>query len=77
MNTTDIKEHMPIVCSDEKRFATVDRVENGAIKVTKDDQGRHHYIPLSWVTHVDDRVHVDRPGARAMQEWLDAPPKAA
>jgi hypothetical protein len=77
MNATDIREHMPIVCSDHKRFATADRVEGGAIKVTKDEHGRHHYIPMSWVTHVDDEVHVDRPGAQAMREWLDAPPKAA
>ncbi|MEY4508964.1 MAG: hypothetical protein RLZZ450_1086 [Pseudomonadota bacterium] len=29
----------------------------------------HHSIPLSWVTMVDDKVHVDRPGKQAKQEW--------
>jgi hypothetical protein len=77
MNATDIKEHMPIVCSDQKRFATVDRVENGAIKVTKDEQGRHHYIPMSWVTTWTTRCMSTGPGGQAIREWLDTPPKAA
>lgn len=43
------------------------------IKLKRDDQGEHHYIPLSWVKFVDDKVHVDRPGEQAMQEWSTEP----
>jgi len=43
------------------------------IKLKKDKQGQHHYIPLSWVTKVDDKVHVDRPGDQAMKEWSTSP----
>jgi hypothetical protein len=73
----DIREHMPIVCSNNEQFGSVDRVEGDSIKVTKDDRGQHHWIPLDWVTYVDDKVHVDRPGDQAMREWRTAPPKAA
>jgi hypothetical protein len=73
----DIREHMPIVCSNNEQFGSVDRVEGDSIKVAKDDQGQHHWIPLDWVTYVDDKVHVDRPGDQAMREWRTAPPKAA
>ena len=77
-NTTqDIREHMPVVCSNNEQFATVDRVEGPYIKLTKDDQGQHPWIPAAWVTRVDDKVHVDRPGQQAMREWLKAPPMAA
>jgi len=69
-----IKPHMAIVCSDDKQFATVDGVDTNAIKVTRDPAGKHHYIPLTWVTSVDDRVHIDRPGKTAMADWLDNPP---
>lgn len=72
-----ISEHMPVVCSNDKQFGTVDRVEGNFIKLTKDDQGRHHWIPMSWVTRVDDKVHVDRPGDQAMREWYDSPPTGA
>ncbi len=26
------------------------------IKLEKDKEGQHHYIPMSWVTKVDDKV---------------------
>jgi hypothetical protein len=76
MHHTEIKEHMPVVCSDEDEFGKVDRVEGeNAIKLTKDSSGQHHWIPMSWVTRVDDKVHVDRPGRQAMQEWMSTPPE--
>lgn len=36
-------------------IGTVDRLEGDQIKLTRDDSpdGRHHYIPLSWVERVD------------------------
>lgn len=72
-----IKPHMPVVCSEDGQFATVDHVEGlSSIKLTKDASGEHHYIPLEWVTSVDDKVHVDRPGKQAMQEWTTTPPSA-
>ena len=44
------------------------------IKLKKDQSGQHHWIPASWVTSVDDKVHVDRPGDQAMKEWMSSPP---
>jgi hypothetical protein len=66
-----IKPHMPVVCSEGGQFAVVDHMssDNRTIKLGKDAQGEHHYIPISWVTKIDDAVHVDRPGRQAMREW--------
>ncbi len=73
-----IKEHMAVVCSEGGQFATVDHLDGDSIKLTKDDQGQHHWIPLTWVARVDEHVHVDRPGEQAMREWsLSAPTLAA
>lgn len=73
-----IRPHMPVVCSRHKQFGTVEHVEGrDAIKLEPDAQGQAHYIPLVWVTSVDDKVHVDRPGDRAMREWTTTPPKAS
>jgi hypothetical protein len=77
MNTAAIKPHMPVVCSKNKQFATVDHMEgSNTIKLSKDDQGQHHFIPASWVTTVDDKVHIDRPGTEAMREWTTTAPSA-
>ncbi len=74
IDANQIKPHTPVVCSNNGQFAVVDHVEGkDAIKLAKDDKGQHHYIPMSWVTKVDDKVHVDRPGAQAMKEWSTSP----
>jgi hypothetical protein len=65
-----IQENMPVVGSDNGQLAVVDHLEgDNAIKLTKDGTGQHHYIPLAWVTAVDDAVHLDRTGAELMQGW--------
>lgn len=70
-----IKPDTPVVCSNGGEFARVDHLEgNDTIKLKKDRSGQHHYIPLQWVTSVDDAVHVDRPGKQAMQDWSTTPP---
>jgi hypothetical protein len=73
MNVEKIKPHMPVVCSNNGQFAKVDHVEGNCLKLTKDPQGKHHYIPLDWITTVDDKVHVDRPGKQAMKDWSEKP----
>ena len=77
VDTSMIREHMPVVCSNGGQFGTVDRVEGDSIKLTKDDQGQHHWIPTDWVTSVDNHVHVDRPGEQAMKDWFTSPPSGA
>jgi hypothetical protein len=68
-----IKADMPVVCSENGQFATVDHVEGKSVKLTKDDKGQHHYIPLDWVKTIDDKVHIDRPGDKAMSDWSTKP----
>ena len=70
MKTHAIKPHMPVVCSNNKQFATVDHLQSAdTIKLMEDQSGAHHFIPMKWVTAVDDKVHIDRPGDQAMREW--------
>jgi len=77
VDVSKIKTSMSVVCSNAAQFGVVDHMEGAStIKLNKDGKGVHHYIPLAWVTRVDDKVHVDRPGADAMRDWSTSPPKA-
>jgi hypothetical protein len=77
INANQIKPNTPVVCSDNGQFAVVDHMEGAtSIKLNKDAKGQHHYIPMSWVKSVDDKVHIDRPGAQAMREWTTSPAAA-
>lgn len=68
-NTEMIRDHMPVVCSEGGQFGTVDHMDGDSIKLTRDNKGQHHWIPVNWVTSVDQQVHVDRPGKQAMKDW--------
>jgi hypothetical protein len=77
MDVEQIKPGMPVDCSMEREFATVDHLDTGeTIKLTRDEEGNHHWMPLAWVKRVDDRVHVDRPTSQAKQEWSTSSPAA-
>ncbi len=71
LNIGSIKPHMPVVCSEGSQLATVDHMasDNRTIKLSKDDSGDHHYIPIAWVTKIDQVVHLDRPVQQAVREW--------
>jgi len=75
INTNEIQPDMPVVCSLDGQFATVDHMEGAnTIKLKKDETGQHHYIPVRWVISTDGgKVKVDRPGEEAMQEWSTTP----
>jgi hypothetical protein len=71
-----IKPDMPVVCSEDGQFATVDHMEGtNYLKLKKDNVGQHHYIPLTWVTStMNGKVKVNRPGDEAMREWSTVSP---
>jgi hypothetical protein len=70
-----IRPHMLVICADDIELATIDSVVGqGTIELAVDESGEHHYIPLTWVTSVDDHVHIDRTGERAQREWSRQPP---
>jgi len=74
LDVSQIKTGMPVYCSKNTQFGVVDHMEGKAsIKLNKDQAGLHHYIPVTWVTRVDQQVHIDRPGEQAMREWTKTP----
>lgn len=50
-----------VVGSDGKHVGTVDHLE-GEGKLTRQDSGdgHHHFIPVDWVSDVDEMVHLGK-----------------
>ena len=71
--TTLIKENMEVLGSDGAHVGTVDHLEGAdVLRLAKDDPeagGQHHDIPLSWVVHVEMKVHLNQSGADAKARW--------
>lgn len=66
-----IREHMNVIASCGKKVGVVDGVDVNSIKLTRkaspDDQ--HHFIPLSWISHVDSHVHLNRNSKDTTEGW--------
>ena len=71
---TVIAEHMPIIASDGTHVGTVDHHDGERIKMTKNDSpdGQHHFIPMSWIDHVDTHVHLTKTPADVRSGWTAA-----
>jgi len=67
----EIKEHMDVIASCGKKVGVVDHWEAGSIKLTKKDSpdGQHHFIPVGWVDHVDNHVHLAKNSMETEKGW--------
>jgi len=74
LNIAAIKPHLAVICSEGSHFAFVDHLasDNRTVKLARDANGLHHYIPIAWVTKVDGQaIYLDRPTSQVMREWTD------
>ena len=69
----NIPGHMEVVGSDGEHVGTVDHIESAdRIVLTGDDPkagGKPHLISAGWVDHIDNKVHLNKPSRKALQEW--------
>lgn len=76
INPSQIRERMEVVGSDGGHVGKVDHVMGAEIELAKYDLGagfKHHLIPLSWVEHIDDKVHLSKTKDAAKTEWREKP----
>ena len=67
-----IAEHMDVIASDGSKVGTVDHMDDAdRIKLTKtaSPDGQHHFVPLSWVDHVDQHVHLNKDANAVRTGW--------
>lgn len=75
IKASEIKEHMDVMAADGHKVGVVDHIEGSDnIKLTRTDSpdGKHHLIPLSFVDHVDDHVHLNKSANDVRMQWSDA-----
>ncbi len=71
---SEIRDHMEVRASDGRLIGTVDHIAGeNRIKLTKGDSfdGHHHLIPLDWVDHVDEQIHLNVTASEALSNWED------
>jgi hypothetical protein len=82
-NLSSVREHMKVIGADGAPVGTVDKVEGGRIKLTKESSGaghhhgHHHYIPGNLVAEIEgDTVRLSANGDVAVlhEEEADRKP---
>lgn len=71
---TLIREHLEVVGSDGGHVGRVDHVVGDQIELAKLDLAggfKHHMIPVSWVDHVDEHVHLNLTKDEAKARWTE------
>jgi hypothetical protein len=69
---TQIREHMEVVGSDGKHIGKVDHVRGAEIELTRAlAVGKHHFLPLSLVARVDDKVRLSVTEDGAKDMWRE------
>jgi hypothetical protein len=74
IQSSQIREHMEVVSSDNHHVGKVDHVLGEEIELAKLDlqaMGRHHKIPMTWVERVDDKVHLNLTRDSAKEHWME------
>jgi hypothetical protein len=75
VNVSQIKEHMDVIASDGKTVGKVDHLEGqDRIKLTKTDSpdGKHHLVPVGWIDHIDQHVHLNKAASDVQKNWSAA-----
>lgn len=76
VDASTIKEHLEVIGSDGEHVGRVDKVMGDQIELAKLDLAggfKHHMIPVSWVDHVDDHVHLNVTQEAAKARWTEKP----
>jgi hypothetical protein len=70
-SAADIRPEMIVMSSCGCTMGKVDHLEGDAIKLTKKDSldGHHHFVPTSWVDHVDNHVHLKKNAEETKAGW--------
>lgn len=76
IDTSQIKEHMPVVGSDGGHVGTIDHLDGQRIKLTRTDPeaaGHHHFIHVDSIARIEGgQVRLNRTKAEAQDEWATA-----
>jgi hypothetical protein len=74
LHVAHILHHMQVISIDHKMVGRVDRMEGAdTIKLTRESSpggNNHHFVPVKWIDHVDQHVHLNRTGQEILDHWI-------
>lgn len=76
MDTSLIRENMDVIASDGERVGTVAALKGERVAVRPLTGGATGYVPLDWVSRIDEHVHLRHTSAVALGQIEGIPEPA-
>ena len=72
INVNDITKHADVIALCGTKVGTVDHLDGSdKIKLTRNEEGSHHLIPLSWVSEIkDNQVLLNVDSEEVKNKWV-------
>ncbi|NNH86322.1 DUF2171 domain-containing protein [Acinetobacter terrae] len=72
INVNDITKHADVIASCGTKVGTVDHLDGSdKLKLTRNEEGSHHLIPLSWVSEIkDNQVLLNVDSEEVKNKWV-------
>jgi hypothetical protein len=68
-NPARIQKHMDVVSSKSEPLGIVDHLDGSTLKLSRDVVGQHHFVPLTWVDYIDEKIHLKRTAKEVERLW--------
>jgi hypothetical protein len=69
VNPAQIQKNMDVVSLNNEPLGMVDHVDGRDLKLARDVVGQHHFVPLMWIDHIDDKIHLSRSTDEVARLW--------
>jgi len=73
INPSQIQKHMTVVSSRNEPLGSVDHIQGSSVKLVRDVLGQHHFVPISWIERIDDKIHLKRSAQEVERLWTGEP----
>ncbi|TCH61233.1 DUF2171 domain-containing protein [Acinetobacter sp. ANC 4862] len=72
INVNDITKHADVIALCGTKVGTVDHLDGSdKLKLTRNEEGSHHLIPLSWVSEIkDNQVLLNVDSKEVKNKWV-------
>lgn len=73
INVENIKSHADVIASCGTKIGEVDHLQGSdQIKLTKNGDGHHHLIPVSWVSEItDNKIVLTKDSQEVKDTWVE------
>ena len=74
INVNDITKHAEVIALCGTKVGTVDHLQGtDQLKLTRHEDGHHHFIPLTWVDEIkNNQVMLNKDAEEVKSHWVTA-----